>query len=153
MAQAAAMQFRAAVAERRLKYSGSRSLKVFYQVWDQPLFTLSGAHLASEVLQLCGGRNIFADLTKLSPVVDAEAVIARDPDVILIGAQGAEGERQAARWRRFPTLGAVRERHIYLVDPTLLNRMTPRIIEGIDAVCGKLTMARALPRAPLSARP
>jgi iron complex transport system substrate-binding protein len=141
----AAAEFRDAVQQRRRHYAGARVLKVFYQVWDRPLFTLSGAHIASEVFEICGGHNVFADLKGLAPVVDVESVIARDPDVILIGAEGAEGERQMHRWLHFHTLRASRERAIYLVPPTLLNRMTPRIVDGIDVVCDDFTRARRAP--------
>jgi iron complex transport system substrate-binding protein len=142
VAIAAAKEFRSQVAERRRRYAGARRLAVFYQVWDTPVYTLSGEHIANEVLQLCGGRNVFADLAGLAPVVDIEAVIARDPDVILIGAEGAEAERQMRVWQQLTSVRAVKQRRIYSVDPSLLNRMTPRIVAGIDAVCDALARAR-----------
>jgi iron complex transport system substrate-binding protein len=142
VAIAAAKEFRAQVAERRRRYAGARRLRVFYQVWDRPVYTLSGEHMANEVLQLCGARNVFADLAGLAPVVDIEAVIARDPDVILIGAQGAEAMRQIRAWQKLAGVRAVRLGRIYSVDPSLLNRMTPRIVTGIDAVCQALARAR-----------
>jgi iron complex transport system substrate-binding protein len=142
VAMAAAKEFRSQVALRHRRYAAVRHLTVFYQVWDRPVYTLSGEHIANEVLQLCGGRNVFAELAGLAPVVDVEAVIARDPDVILIGAQGAEADRQIRVWRKLSSVRAVRLGRIYSVDPSLLNRMTPRIVAGIDAVCQALARAR-----------
>ncbi len=95
-AAAAARRYRADLAELRARYVGRTRLKVFYQVWDRPFYTLSGEHVVSEVISLCGGGNIFAELTPLAPIVDREAVLARNPDVILIGAAGPDGDRQAA---------------------------------------------------------
>jgi iron complex transport system substrate-binding protein len=141
-ATAAARQYRTELAGLRSQYANRPRLKVFYQVWDRPLYTLSGGQVVSEVMSLCGGDNVFAELSALAPAVDKEAVLARDPDVILIAATGAEGERQTRQWRQFPTLRAVRRRHIYMVDPSLTGRMAPRILQGVHEVCGLLDQAR-----------
>jgi iron complex transport system substrate-binding protein len=142
-AAAAAARYRAELAQLRSQYAGRPRLKVFFQVWDRPLYTLSGEHVMTEVLSLCGGDNVFADLTTLAPAIDKEAVLARDPDVILIGATGAEGARQAADWGAFGNLSAVRRHHVYTVDPSLTGRMSPRILQGVREVCGLLDSARA----------
>ena len=142
---AAAAGYRSELAQLRSQYAARPRLKVFFQVWDRPLYTLSGGHVVSEVLSLCGGDNVFADLTTLAPAIDKEAVLARDPDVILIGATGAEGARQTADWNRFGDLRAVRLHHVFTVDPSLIGRMSPRILQGVREVCGLLDSARANP--------
>jgi len=142
VAAAAARDYRLGLERLRREYAGRPRLTVFYQVWNRPLYTLSGAHMVSEVLSLCGGDNVFAELTTLSPAVDTEAVIARDPEVILIAAGGAEGARQVLDWNRFPSLRAVRRHRVYAVDPSLVNRMSPRILEGARQVCRSLDTAR-----------
>ena len=147
-ASAAARRYRAQLAELRAQYAGRRRLTVFYQIWDRPLYTLSGGHVVSEVLSLCGGDNVFADLTTLAPSVDTEAVLARNPDVIVIAAAGPEGDRQSAEWARFSGLRAARDHHIFTVDSTLLGRMGPRILEGARAVCALLDRARSGPPSP-----
>ena len=139
----AARQYRADLAELRARYAGRPRLKVFYQVWDRPLYTLSGRHVVSEVMSLCGGDNIFAELSTLAPAVDREAVLARNPDVILIGASGPDGARQAADWNRFSSLQAVRNHRVFTVDPSLIGRMAPRILLGAQEVCSSLERARA----------
>jgi iron complex transport system substrate-binding protein len=147
-AAAAARRYQSELAQLRAQYAARPRLKVFYQVWDRPLYTLSGAHVVTEVLSLCGGDNIFADLTTLAPAVDKEAVLARDPDVILIAATGADGARQTLEWSDFPNLRAVHRRDVFTVDPSLLGRMAPRILQGVRDVCALLDTARnQLPRA------
>ncbi len=141
-AAAAAARYREELAALRTRYRGRRPLSVFYQVWDRPLYTLSGTHVVSEVLSLCGGRNVFAGLSTLAPAVDREAVVAANPQVILIGASGDAGARQAAEWARFPALQAVRAHHVYTVDPSLIGRMAPRILQGAREVCAALDAAR-----------
>ncbi|HXC08365.1 MAG TPA: cobalamin-binding protein [Steroidobacteraceae bacterium] len=142
-AAAAAARYRTELAQLRSQYAARPRLKVFFQVWDRPLYTLSGEHVVTEVLSMCGGDNVFADLSTLAPAIDKEAVLARDPDVILIGATGAEGARQTADWGAFANLSAVRLHHVYTVDPSLIGRMSPRILQGVREVCGLLDSARA----------
>ncbi len=142
VAAAAAARYRSGLAQLRTQYAERPRLKVFYQVWDRPLYTLSGHHVVSEVLSLCGGDNVFGDLSTLAPQIDKEAVIARNADVILIAATGAEGARQAAEWDGFGNLRAVHNHHVFTVDPSLLGRMAPRILEGVSEVCRLLEAAR-----------
>jgi iron complex transport system substrate-binding protein len=144
-AAAAARSYQTELAQLRSRYSARPRLKVFYQVWDRPLYTLSGGHVVSEVLSLCGGDNVFAGLSTLAPAIDKEAVLTRDPDVILIAATGAEGARQVLEWSQYSTLRAVQNHHVFTVDPTLLGRMAPRILQGVREVCGLLDEARERP--------
>jgi len=141
----AAQRYRSELAALRSRYAARPRVKVFYQVWDRPLYTLSGKHVVSEAMSLCGGDNIFAEMSTLAPAVDREAVIARNPDVILIGAAGPEGARQAEQWDRFSSLRAVRNHHIFTLDSSLIGRMAPRILQGVQAVCASLDAARADP--------
>jgi iron complex transport system substrate-binding protein len=145
VAAAAARRYQIELAELRSRYAARPRLRVFYQVWDRPLYTLSGAHVVSEVLSLCGGDNVFAELSTLAPAVDKEAVLARNPEVILIAATGAEGARQTLEWSRFSNLQAVRSHHVFSVDPSLVGRMAPRILEGVREVCSLLDSARDQP--------
>jgi iron complex transport system substrate-binding protein len=142
VAAAAAQRYRIELAQLRAQYAARSRLKVFYQVWDRPLYTLSGAHVVSEVLSLCGGDNVFADLGTLAPAIDQEAVLARNPDVILVAAIGADGARQTLAWSRFSNLRAVRSHHVFTVDPSLVGRMAPRILQGVREVCTLLDAAR-----------
>jgi iron complex transport system substrate-binding protein len=142
VAAAAARRFRVELAQLRTQYAARSRLRVFYQVWDRPLYTLSGAHVVSEVLSLCGGDNVFADLSTLAPAVDKEAVLARNPDVILVAATGADGARQTLEWSHFASLRAARNHHVFTVDPSLVGRMAPRILLGVREVCNLLDAAR-----------
>jgi iron complex transport system substrate-binding protein len=144
-AAAAARRYRIDLAQLRSQYAARSRLRVFYQVWDRPLYTLSGAHVVSEVLSLCGGDNVFADLSTLAPAIDKESVLARNPDVILVAATGADGARQTLEWSHFSTLRAVRGHHVFTVDPSLVGRMAPRILQGVREVCGLLDAARDQP--------
>ena len=134
-AQTAAQAFLDALAQRPPVHEDAR-VPAFYQVSERPLFTLGARHIINEVLARCGLANIFADLDLEAAAVDFEAVLVRRPEVIVIG-QETGNSNPLSRWQRAqPQLPEV-VRFIE-VDPTTLIRPTPRIIEGMDALCGQL---------------
>jgi iron complex transport system substrate-binding protein len=141
-AQPAAVAFRRRLAQLRARYHRRAVVSVFYQIWDQPLMTVNGAHLISQVIRLCGGRNVFAALAPLAPVVDVEAVIRADPDVIVLSAPGEDSAGGPAAWRRYPSLTAVRNGNLFFIPPDLLQRSGPRVLDGAEILCRDLDRAR-----------
>lgn len=135
---AVADNFRRKLDALRQHYQGPREVSVFYQVWNQPLQTVNGEHIISDVLQVCGGRNVFADAPSLAPKVNIETVLKRNPDVILASGTGGERPDWLDDWQRFPELTAVRNNRLYFVPPDYLQRHTVRILEGAERVCRKL---------------
>jgi len=137
-----ASAFRASFNASRETYSTRRQVSVFYQVWEQPIYTLNGDHVISQLISLCGGRNIFSDLKQLAPVVSLESVLARDPEVIVGGGIFGQTPPWAERWQSWPTVRAVRNRHIYAVDSDHIARMGPRLAQGVEALCLVIDKAR-----------
>lgn len=140
-AEANATEFRNGIAGLRRRYGGRPTVSVFYQVAAQPLFTLSGRHFLNEVITLCGGRNVFSDLVILAPRVSEEAVLARDPDVIIAGI-GPGQTGALARWERWDNLNAVKRGKLFTLPADLLHRPTPRLLEGARMMCEILERAR-----------
>jgi len=140
LAEDAARRFDDEVDRLRRQHAGAHVLTVFIQIDDQPLFTVGGRHVLSEVVELCGGRNVFAGLTQVAPQVDVEAVLARDPQVILSTDDTVADP--AAMWRRWPQLKSVRAATIYPLPSDLVARATPRLAQGVAATCGALDDAR-----------
>lgn len=126
----------------RNAHQNAPSVRVFFQAWAQPLMTLNGDHLVSDAIRLCGGENVFADLPMLAPTVTVEAVLNADPQLIVTGGVGKVRSRWLEAWKSWPQLQAVKNRHLYLIDPDLLQRPTSRIVKGIRALCGYLDAAR-----------
>jgi iron complex transport system substrate-binding protein len=141
-ARRAAESYRSGLDELRREHAGKRELRVFYQVSWRPLYTVGGSQLITEVMALCGGRNIFAELGELAPAVGMEAVIARDPEVILTS-DVQQGE--LVEWGRWPGVTAVARGHLYSVNGDLLVRAAPRILQGIREICARLDDARLTP--------
>jgi iron complex transport system substrate-binding protein len=108
---------------------------VLLQVWNRPIYTVGGRHLMSDALALCGARNVFADLPEPGPLVDTEAVIARNPDVILAAAPAGEGATWVADWQRFPGLAAVRNHRVVAFENQALSRLGPSVLDATEELC------------------
>jgi iron complex transport system substrate-binding protein len=146
VAAPAAARLRAELATLAARYRGERRLRVFYQVWSTPLYTLGGRHVATEMLAVCGAENLFADQPRGAFMVDEESVYARDPDAIALAGTVREAAEWRARWGVRAPLRAVAAGAVFVLDPDLVNRMGPRIGAGTRALCERLAEARA--RAP-----
>jgi iron complex transport system substrate-binding protein len=140
-AETAVAGFEREIAALRASYEKASRVRVFYQIWHRPLLTVNGAHMISDVIALCGGENVFADLGQLTPTVSFELVLAARPEVLL-GGGSAGGEKEfAGRWRA-SAVPALRELPARYIDPDLIQRQTPRIVGGAQAVCRALEAVR-----------
>lgn len=142
-AEAAAQRLAAGFAELRQAHAEDRPVATFYQVWADPLLTVNGEHIISEVIALCGGRNVFSGLAALTPRVDVEAVLAADPQAIVASGMAAARPEWLDAWRAWPALRAVRTGQLHFVPPDLLQRPTPRLLTGARQLCAQLDEARA----------
>lgn len=115
-------------------------IRVFYQVSQRPLFTVNGDHYVSELIALCGGSNVFADLDKLAPTIDVESVVERDPEVLLASTDA--GENAFAEWQRWPHMAANEAGNQFLMPADAIGRATPRLLQAGEAVCDALAEAR-----------
>lgn len=136
VAKSVATEFRSGVAELKQRYASRQPVSVFYEIWHEPLSTINGAHLISDVITLCGGRNIFAGIASLTPVVSVESVLLGDPDAIIAERGSLVG------WKRYPRLTAVKEGHLLAVNPDLIERQSPRVLEGAKQMCAQIEQVR-----------
>ncbi|MFG1495781.1 cobalamin-binding protein [Saccharospirillum sp. HFRX-1] len=133
-ANAAASDFEAAIAALQQRYANRSELSVFYEVWHEPIYTLNGDSYISDVIELCGGRNVFADLPVLSPQVSLEAVFAANPDVIVTDSPDL--------WRQWTQLQAVQTDALISTDADVLHRPTPSLLIGATQLCVDLQRIR-----------
>ena len=129
-----------------LRYRGHAQVRVLYQIWDRPIYTIGGQHLITDALAVCGASNIFADLATAAPAVTREAAILRDPDLILISAPPASADEWLAEWRKFPSLRAVRDGRVMPYSDERMDRMGPSVIAATASLCELVERAR-VPRA------
>jgi len=140
VAKRAAAAFRADIeaARQRADAQAGPPVRVFYEIWGTPLFTVGGHHLISQAITLCGGENVFAALEVAAPVVTEEAVIAARPQVIVAGADNARRPAWLDAWKRWPEIPAVRDGRLRVVDANFLHRAGPRFARGVVQLCAAL---------------
>lgn len=140
-ADAAAVAFIEELEALRETHVHVEPIDVFYQVSARPLYTINSEHFVSELIDICGGKNIFSDLDSLAPAVDVEAVIDRNPEVLLSTTD--EGEDAFAQWQRWPRIAAVLYGNQFLLPADELARATPRLVAAGAAICRALQRARS----------
>ncbi|MBU2886858.1 cobalamin-binding protein [Gilvimarinus agarilyticus] len=135
-------QWQERLAQLEQNYRATEPVSVLYQVWNDPLQTLNGEHLVSDVIRLCGGRNAFADAVSIAPKINIESVIARDPQAIVASGMGEERPEWLDEWRFYPTLQSVQNKHLFFVPPDIIQRHTLRILDGAELMCRHLQTVR-----------
>ncbi|PCJ90185.1 MAG: cobalamin-binding protein [Porticoccaceae bacterium] len=138
----AADKFRARLTELKNTYSQQSTVEVYYQLWNEPMMTMNGEHLISDVIRLCGGHNVFADALPLVPRISVESVVRANPQVIIASGMDQARPEWLDDWRDWTSIDAVHNEQLYFIPPELLQRHTPRIIQGAEQMCTFLAQAR-----------
>lgn len=141
-ARAAAKAYRERLAALRTRYGSQPSVRTFYQVWHQPLMTVGGGQIISDAIVLCGGENVFGTLTALAPTVSVEAVIAANPEAIVASGMDEARPEWLDQWRPWRAVTAVARDNLFFVPPDLIQRHTPRLLDGAERLCQHLQTAR-----------
>jgi iron complex transport system substrate-binding protein len=113
----------------------NRSL-VFLQINCVPIMTVNKTTVHNDVILLAGGVNMTADEPVTYPRISREEVIRREPDVIIISSmeRGGRFEKAKKDWMQWTSIPAVKNKRIYLIDSDLIDRPSPRIIDGLEAM-------------------
>jgi iron complex transport system substrate-binding protein len=138
----ASSEFQAQLTSLKSQYSHQPPISVFYQVWNQPLQTLNGDHLISDVIRLCGGNNIFSKAKTLAPKIGVESILRLNPQVIIASGMGEARPEWLDEWNRWPSLTAVKNKQLKFIPPDLIQRHTPRVLQGARLMCEHLQEAR-----------
>lgn len=104
---------------------------VFMLAWDAPLMTIGSGSFLSELVEIAGGRNVFADMDGPSPQVSFEEVLRRDPRFVLGRPETAGKLGTSERWRGLP---AVREGRVLVMDTVIVGRPGVRLGEAAASI-------------------
>lgn len=140
-AQEAAQNFRAKLAALEKRYARRGPVRLFYQIWDKPLYTLNNTQIASDAIRLCGGVNVFGHLKVKAPVVSTEAVLEQNPEVIIGSVRDDSPDAGLNLWRPYKGMLAVKRGNLF-APPESLTRAGPRMVAGVTDLCEKLELAR-----------
>ena len=124
--QQLAAQLRQRLTELRRRYRRAEPLRVFYQVWNSPLYTVGGGQIISDALTVCGARNVFDDLNLPAPQVSIESVLQRNPEMILVSDQA-----QMDAWKAWPTMAE----RVRQVPDKGLERPSGQMLEALGRLC------------------
>jgi iron complex transport system substrate-binding protein len=139
-AERAATAFETGLQSIAAESADAGEISVFYQVSARPLYTVNGDHYVSQLIELCGGANVFADLGELAPAIDVEAVVSRNPEAMLASTDA--GSEAFDVWSRWPKLAANRYGNHFLMPADEIGRATPRLLQAARAVCNALDTGR-----------
>lgn len=134
-----AREFNAKINSLRNTYSNKRTVRVFYQLWHDPLMTINKTHFINQSIKLCGGTNVFSNAPVQVPQVNIESILSAKPDIMLAG---YKTYAEAFNWTKNMDKTLPLSTDLFIIDPDLLHRPTMRLAEGTEKVCGILDSYR-----------
>jgi len=110
--------------------------KVFLQIGEAPIVTVGRGSFADDLIRLAGGDNVSGDEKRMYPRLGMEEILKRAPEVIIVSSMNPKADygKVLQEWARWKSIPAVRNNRIHLVDSDLLDRPSPRIIDGLEEV-------------------
>lgn len=142
-AKPAADNFRRRLENLRLANADKAKVRVFYQIWKSPLMTVGGPQIISDAIRLCGGENVFGQLSQMAPTVNVEAVLKTDPEAIIATGMGDARPEWLHDWDQWTQMTAVKRGNLFHINPDIMQRHTPRILDGAEQLCAHLDVARS----------
>jgi len=142
IAKKEAEHFRLTLQKLKEQYQDKAPVKVFYQVWNKPLITINKENLINQVIGVCGGQNVFAELSNIAPRIDIEAVLKVNPDAIVASGMRVERPEWLDEWKDWPAINAVQKRQLHFIPPGHIQRQTVRVLLGAEQLCQQLDQTR-----------
>ncbi|MFL0799542.1 MAG: cobalamin-binding protein [Agarilytica sp.] len=134
--------FEEKLASLKARYSAQRPVDTFYQVWDDPMQTINDEAFISDVITLCGGRNVFGDAISSAPKISVESVLQRNPEAIIASGMQESRPDWLDDWKKWVGISAVKKGNLFYVPPDIIQRHSARIAEGAQIICEQLDSAR-----------
>jgi len=124
------------------QYSSLKKVSVFYQVWRNPILTVNDKQIIGHAIKVCGGSNVFANLETLTPKVNVEAILASNPEAIIVSGMDESRSEWLDEWKQWTFLKAVKRDNLFFIHPDIIQRHTPRVLQGMRQMCEYLQQAR-----------
>lgn len=134
----AARRFRERLASVRARYAGARPVRVFVQMWSAPLIGIADGDVIGDALRSCGGVNVFADAPRVAPQLDAEAVIAARPELVI----ATDGARSEQRWRQLGLIAPRGAARFAVFDAATMEVPGPRALDAFERLCVEIDTVR-----------
>ncbi|MBT4836310.1 MAG: cobalamin-binding protein [Methylococcales bacterium] len=142
VAKKTAELFRKKYHQIQQRYRGQSKVDVYYQIWKKPMMTINKDHFISQVIQLCGGDNVFGNVKVLTPTISTEAVLDKNPAMIVVSGMGQSRPEWLCEWQSWQQIRAVKNNYLYFINPDLMQRPTMRILQGAEKLCQQIDEVR-----------
>lgn len=142
-----AARLRAEIGRARGRSAGRKRPRVFFQLGRSPLVTAARETIIGDLIEIAGGENIAAASPLRYPSFSREQVIADDPDIVIVALEKREAEIGRREWAEFASLSAAKSGRIFTLDPDLVSRSGPRLVEGLRALEGMIRTIDGQPHA------
>ena len=140
--QAVARQLRNKLADLKKQNADKIPVSFFYQIAPRPLYTVNSQHIISRSLAICGGNNVFSDLSALAPQISRESVIIANPQA-MIAPKTSDDPPALLVWQDWPQLQAVQNNTMLYLPADEISQATPRLLDSIDLACKLLDETRS----------
>ena len=121
----------------------------FYQLWPEPMMTVSKNTWINQLIETCQVTNVFADSDTDYPQISIENVIVTKPQVIIIPDEKSKRVIPTVNWQQWPEIPAVKYEQFISVNADLLHRFSPRMLDGLAQMCDKIEVSRELIKSQL----
>ena len=118
------------------------TLTGFYQLWPEPMMTVSKNTWINQLIKTCQVTNVFANSDTDYPQISIENVIVTKPQVIIIPDEKSKRVMPTVNWQQWPEIPAVKYEQFISVNADLLHRFTPRMLDGLAQMCDKVDISR-----------
>jgi vitamin B12 transport system substrate-binding protein len=122
----------------RQDHVNTKPMKVFYQLWPEPMRTINKETIINQMIEVCQGQNVFASNPTPYPQIGIENVIVAQPEIIIYPDEKSAIELPIIDWRKWPEIPAVKHNRFIHVNADLLHRFSTRMLEGIEDMCEKI---------------
>jgi vitamin B12 transport system substrate-binding protein len=141
-AEPIAKQFSARLQNLQQKYHDAESIRVFYQLWPEPMMSVNKDSWVHQLISVCHVNNVFADADSEYPQLSLENVLHAKPDVIIVPNEKTKQQVNFIDWASWPDIPAGKYQQVISVDADLLHRFTTRVLDGVEQMCDKLDASR-----------
>ncbi len=124
---------------QKVRAKATSKTRVFYELWPDPLITIGKTSFINSLIQEAGGINVFADLPMETPHVNVESVVRRQVELIIIPLEKRSLKARITFWKPWLHSPSIR---FTALDPDLLHRPGPRLIDGLELLQQRLQQAR-----------
>ena len=137
-AEQVAKQYEADLTAIQQTYQNKTPMAVFYQLWSEPLMTVNKNTWIHQLIETCGGVNVFADNATDYPQIGMENVLVAKPEVIIMPNEKADKPQPKIDWGKWPVIPAVQHNRFMTANADLVHRFSRRMLIGLNDMCAAL---------------